>query len=505
MGNHRYKIPLSKADDWTRRAFIKRASLFLGAFGVPWLIRMETMEKVSKKIFGSAVAWAQSGTPKYLISLRFRSGYQNSLISPTEGDVSAETFPNRNYHANTVITVPSGAGGTGSNRPLFLSPQMATFATAHPTRMASLTSLRNITGHTNAFADSTLSQSTPDWFNAHAAQMNQIAQPSLSQGIIYGDPNDANFSALSSLGSEFTPIYVSSSDSVRGLFQAFQMKASDGTVFSQNLSNDIFSVIETNFNEPFLKLIEGRPGASSMSAGMTKLKDLLGKNLSAQLTPSQALLDSINTQVTGGVAAPNQRLSTVLGNTAADMAELFAMAGLLFANGITTQVGIVFETGDWHGVNARPQVGNPGNNTVQGTHAAFWSQQFTNVLNQYATNPLFQGTSGAIGNNTYIVLTSEFSRSVADPIATPNNNDGDNRHIIIIGPNGAFNAGTYGNASMNDLEPIKCNPDTGADDGIGQLDRPYGYNTILKVLGIDPTDVGVSSADADKYVKAIKA
>ncbi len=520
-------ISLSKQGDWSRRVFIKRTGVFLAAFGVPWLHRMEFMEKMSKNLFGSSTAFAQAMEQTYLISLRLRSGYPLDNLFCTERDADTVNGPlaDRNFHAapDTVITVNPGSGdvtqngvvlqagaGTGSSRPLYAAPQLASLLTAgYGNRIAALTAIATATGHTNMFKSSNAGGA--DWFNAHADKVNSIAPTILPMGIIFGSFDDADFTTLGGpIDAQFSPFNVSSSDDIRGLFSALTLTAPGAQdPMPTQLTKSIFGVVKSKFDDPILALIKDRPGGSVVDSGLSKLQSLLSSNLSEQLKPSQAQLDALNTNTTGGVAAPGSRFATVLGNNENAAAEFFAMAGLLFKLGVTSQIGLHIRTDDWHNSSKRPGAnGDDGSGSIQAEHAAYFGQQIKNLLDAFGANAAATGFQDAQGNplanNLYVTFTSEFTRTIRDKRAMPNNDDGQKDGTIVIFPPGKANAGTYGNYNDSYMS-VKCDVNTGADSGQGQLSNSYLYSTISKVLGIDMEHAGVARSIRDNWVKAIKS
>src|SRR6266699_1452899 len=91
-------ISIFKVDDWTRRAFMQRAGLFLTLMGVPWLQKMETLEKISKKIFGNSLAFADTQGLSLLLTLGFRNGYHMRGNFAFPFDKNAGTNAKANYH-----------------------------------------------------------------------------------------------------------------------------------------------------------------------------------------------------------------------------------------------------------------------------------------------------------------------------------------------------------------------------------------------------------------------
>ncbi|MEZ4846689.1 MAG: hypothetical protein R2877_07080 [Bdellovibrionota bacterium] len=64
-------------DDVSRRKFIQSVGIFMSVLTIPSMIRLETMSKISKKLFGNSMAFAQSGVYHAKIKLAFyaRAGY----------------------------------------------------------------------------------------------------------------------------------------------------------------------------------------------------------------------------------------------------------------------------------------------------------------------------------------------------------------------------------------------------------------------------------------------
>jgi hypothetical protein len=530
--NYNSKTPLKKADDWTRRAFLQRASLFLGAFGVPWIHQMDIFEKISKRLFGNSAAFAAGSSPIYAISLGLRSGYggiDDHVFCMANDANAGSTHVNRSIHfdpANTLTVAPTVVGA----RNLYLAPQMAQFAsTPYATGAAVLTAISNANGHTNMPGGQT--QDGSGHFLNHLVANNAAssAPPLMNSAFVFGSADTMSVDSLGGLSVDYSPTYIRGNGEVQALFTQLKLKTANGEEFGSTLNGQVLDVLNTDFNETFLKAIESRPGGPTIASNVATLTTLLSQNLSALLTPSTNEINSIlngpgdaatgapngNANPLSGVAgttntatAPNtMQLSTVYGSSATQLANMFSTIGLLMANGVTCQAQVNIQTGDWHGNNEAWQAANNRDGSARGQHAVFWNRFLTNLFDSYSTRDAYivPGTGGKkLGEVLRMVWYSEFTRTPMIGSNATDYGDGGKKGIVLIDPGKSSNLvpGTYGNVNSS-ARSVKPNTTTGNDDVQGQLEVAYMFNTIAKFLGLDLTEAAVASSNRSKFIQAM--
>ncbi len=480
--------PLHKQDDWGRRKFIQNVGFFLGAFGLPWTIRMDTMEKISKKIFGSSTAFAAPGSKTLLVCLGGRNGMPQQMFFPNVQDNVNQVIGVRNFHAAPGTTIRVNVPGSSPNAPMIFSPQLAGIAQSnHRNRVAVIGSIRNVTGHTNSHADMSIggSDSIPI---AHAAQ--SASTRILSNPQAFGPEADVTWSMKrSTTDAKFGPAYHQSFSNFRSQFTSFQIKGRNNTTLSSTLTNRVMGILNSEFNAEVISKLKELPDKTKVQAGADQLIGLLEKDLQTQLTPTA----QDRTTFGMDLARPGNQFNR--GNL--NLGEFLFTVGRSAELGISEEFSLVIDTNDWHGTHATMEMANGGNadNSVQGLHAKYFNDVMLGALNRFENmTSLFTGNR--MIEDIVIVIHSEFDRTLRD---SGDNGDGDQRRVTFIAHENRIKGGTYANHNTN-LDTMQWNPDTG-NFMAGDLPSDYAVGTIMKVAGINAAAAGASNVRDLKITK----
>lgn len=214
---------------------------------------------------------------------------------------------------------------------------------------------------------------------------------------------------------------------------------------------------------------------------MVKDMDIAGRTntLMAQMTPP-AVIQAGNPQGVNGGGGTNS------------MAGQLAAAVAAFEKNLTNAVTITYQSGDWHGRNAQGEVFQ----TQFGKYMSYMLGQFFEIL---ATTPDPAEPGKTLWDTTVFVMTSEFGRGSG--VFGMDNADGVNTSFLIAGPNikGGFYGTTFSDNMGGQARHYGFDPNTGAsapegsNNGPGQMEATYAYNTMAEAMGADIVLRGKSS------------
>ncbi len=475
-----------KANELTRRRFIQQVGLFLGAFSVPWGIRLETMSKISKRLFGSSTAFAAPGdVGRIVIDSFWRSGYpflsgpfcmQRDFETATE---NRSFFENPNGTQTDFVdqdSTPATPGEaqrymTASGNYLYFPSVMAPLVQAHGNRIVTISSVRNTTGHTN------IGQTTKSGMSAHrlvaaAWKNDQGLAPTIMTGpIAYAQENRASFSATGPLGATYAPTYVSGPDEVSNSFDQFRLNPPNRSEpMNEEITQQILAFIKQHDAGVLEKIqVDNRPGGLAAQAAEENAHVLLAQNLRALVEPDPDLVTILQTGVDTGTL-----------NTRGDLAEIFAQIIQMAENGVASAFGFQVLAGDSHG-----RYQNQGSNA--GTFfddAQALNQLLLNFLNELAARPDPTGNYASLLDRTTMTFDTEFGRGYGGP---SDFSDGNTAAAICITDPSMFNqAGTHGNYNEN---LGKIAPSTHGNAAPSQVEPNQVSDALLSMSGLTDAEM----------------
>ena len=491
-------INFNKADDVTRRKFIQRCSYFLGIFGLPYLARVETVEKIAKRIFGGWNAYAQGASKQlYWLNIGARSGLHNFPCGAVAEDAiaSAGNAPERNYfEGQAVLAANAIAAGTTGGNALYPSSPFAAFAAANPTRIVAVNMLNNGNGHTGM---------PVSWVNGsncastHSYAMKKYGFSYTTSPVVFGSRNSWDSTAIGgSVGPGDIAQYFNDADGARSLVSLFKL-TSNGNEFAQSSTNQVLEVIN-NANENIIDILKNtkRDGAV-VEEGMQSLNDLLKIDQSALLAPEQVAIDAYNLNLNN----PNNFSLTT------DVGEALDFFEKMIINNFSPNLTLVLRTGDWHGrpANMGTDVNNTGAGTLQQQHAQEISTIIENLYGRLNTIADPNNAGDMLGDNTCFTICTEFHRGRFNP-NEGNNTDGDSNGFFGIFPDGYVRAGSYGDrapgtGSGNRLPPDPSDPNGGTTTS--SVGAAAVTHTLLSSMGIGKTERDEAGMSGGELISAI--
>ena len=484
-------VPIKKANDITRRYFLRQTSLMFAALGFSNTVRLEKISKLSKEIFGSPLAFAQGTQAQYTIFILCRSGFplQSFISEAGAGNIGRHVDLNVHFGANTMVPVSVGSSGRFVN----LSPQAAATAFNDPAILSKVAYSRGFEQsgpHQGIFNMGTGMSMAP----YHGPLIAKIAKDRgnafpIAGGIKIGDQQTSVTVGANPELVAYMPFVVTDRNSVQRTFERQRIFA-NGAEMPEDLAVKVLASAE-NLDAKHFEL-RPKSGSDSVVALSQSAHSLFQRDdiATSLLTPDPANFGD------GLAVNRNNTSMNSLGECMATIVGGFA-AGLM-------NVGYVENrTGDWH--NANEKAVNADDNgdvndmagtgeTMAGTLAATWQQlEATNDMN---------GTP--LARNTTVCLITEFTRSYLMSGGT-NNNDGQSDGCLLMGDN--VEPGCLGNVGT-DGQRINFNTTTGADDSTAS--RPSyqaGWATIAEAVGMTVAEYEdyVTFSTTDDENKAVKA
>ncbi|MCI5072789.1 hypothetical protein MRY82_07620 [bacterium] len=477
-----------KMNDISRRKFIQSVGMFLGTLGLPGLVRYEVMEDFSKKLFGSSLAFAQTGasTPVmfwYNISVTIAGKLDALMTFNSDASTYGSNDLNRDTHfaANNAIVSP----GSLINAPGVFSPEMNSVANSFSDYMSYMVGDRN-TSH--AFSGSTISIMQTGQSNTSAtfpvAFINQRNDIIADINSIFDFSDVWELNGAGPYSSGFTS-KVRTLELLLRQFEQLNIATNAGTVLNEPFVNAL-SAINLGFKNSVLKLIEDKHH-SSFNDIMSNIETLLRLNkralLEENLAAAQTLSNGITKPSFGTISLEQRNIDPfVAGRLAANMAANKASMGLnveidnfdphIFVD--STQGNVAFgQTTRGTAVRA----GGVANGRFFQQFADYMSQVIFDTLSyaQSIDDPDIPGNS--VLDRMLITITNDCNRG-PDLADDPNANTGD-----------SFGGGTAANVDQKGIEMIVVASPTAFKNGsLASMDNNFNY------LGFDPVSQNFMSS-----------
>jgi hypothetical protein len=498
-----YETPLHKMDDQGRRDFIRNIGFFLGAIAVPSIIRFETMEKISKRIFGSSVAYAQSsGYDTAVIEFNIRAGYKPAWIVGNATDHQV-TSPSRNvpWANNTMNPTNPDAGNpndpyTTSYVPLNL-PTHSEVLSPYKNAIQMCDVFQNVTGHTNLPRMSvSMGQGNILTWRA-ATEIEAGASPILNTPVGFFDLDSYALQNVPNSLVDYAPQAYSSIQAFYSQFAEVVLRSHQNTALSINMRNSVFDALQNQFSSDVTKLMRYSKFVDSTKAASESAFSALRLNLANELNPDSGANAAKLTAITMGDGGLNPLPG---GNNRLGAGVDIAKGIVALLNGMSLGVfplsGVIgCNSGDWH---SRPlSFQNSGQGAAAGTDQALSGAYMAAVL---------RNTMDAINAGLWVhpttgdplklisYITSEFARTRT--VQNDNTDNGDGGEMTTFFVHSQTNqsvfkpgsiGGTNGNGAHLGFNP--ANMQHAASTAKFTADQCLGH--MAKVLGVNLTDFGV--------------
>lgn len=485
MSKKKKDINIEKMDVISRRKFIRNLGFFLGTLSVSSLVRLETMEKISRKVLGSSLAFADEmdDVLNYVMYIRGGAPLANLVGRLTDDAVAQHPDLNLQYSA-AQITNYTDTGGNPLNLPDGSAPL------ADYRQMIQFCNTFSNYGHRQAFGSAAHDAGANGNQLIMAAE--QYGAPTLTNSLaFYNGPSDDDMDALPSSKSAYHPEFHASIDSLLNKFSQLEVSTAQGNALSEEQRNSLYTIIQNKFDKDVEKALRTAEAEDIMKGSQDKALNALKVDYSTVMN-----IDND----TSGVAAT---LTAGLGGqpfggiTPVEAFYSFARAA---ENGVTNNVALISNsTGDWHGNNDR-QGENPAARQI--TVMTYVAQTIRNIMDAAGTfiNP---NTGNAYSHR--VLVTSEFTRN--NKINIDDNPDGGKNGAVLVASDptafGSFNAGSFGGLSEAGADMYS----TDANGNLTANGSNWSQNSLFmhvsRFMGLDTQAAGLIADDDDAEVKNI--
>ncbi|MEZ4704528.1 MAG: hypothetical protein R3A11_04955 [Bdellovibrionota bacterium] len=348
-------LPLHKLNDMDRRKFILSVGSFMAAFGVPSIIRFESMEKLSKKVFGSSVAYAQSSGARKFITFRWRPGMPFRSMHPFETDANASlTNPNRALHFSSGLV--SVANNVTNMPTINFSPQSAPHLSSHAQKIALFDGIDSAISHTQLSPE--IGKSDYGFLSYWAAVQGAGSGTILPNPISFADTNRVNMSMQLSASvsnatkaaqysAKYLPTNYTNFSPLYNQFKQFDIKAKDGSTLSAGLKSNLINALGNFFNDEIQNKLRYSKYPELAKASQDQAATALAASFGDLLNPDSSQNSSRLALIRAGNAQNNDpnnsRFTTVV-----DFDKFMVVALNAIEIGLTNWLEFMIDTKDWH-------------------------------------------------------------------------------------------------------------------------------------------------------------
>lgn len=481
------QLPFHKMDDLSRRKFIQSVSIFMGALSIPSMIRLETMSKISKKLFGSSMAFAQESMGATPIKLAFyaRAGYG---FVPWVVGCASDNDPDGNP---TDRNVPWGLDMTtehvtAGGLPLILPPHASGLA-AYANSIQGIQCFQSMGGHTANFNGTSVMGSCELISATAKTQIDGGLQTLLTQPFGYYANASFGLQDVPASLAPYTPSTFNNIANVANLFTPPTLRTTQNNQLNNSLKNSIFSAMRSQFTKDIDKAIY-ETNKEIIGSSNEQAYKILATNYQQQLDPTQNT--AIVNQLTAGLPAQVRASTNV--NAAHAIYQIITAANL----GITPRVGVIgFNGGDWHNDSAIPVNGNVAAADDRSESGAFFAVLMKNVLDTVNNGAWTNSVTGG-DEIVRIICASEFTRTETSNDGT-DNGDGSTTATLVLSSNTTnpgFKPGSYGKVAPSG-QAMGYNPANNThSSNIAKFTTMQAFVHNAQLFGVDPADFNVSGS-----------
>jgi hypothetical protein len=505
VSKRKEELPFHKMDDVSRRKFLQSLGYFLTAMSVPTMVRLDTLSSISKKIFGSSLAFAQTGSfasKPIVCKIITRLGYAfnqwvlGCYTANTNATFARQNTPwmNSYYNANPAIATTVGNG-----LPVFLPPPSRGLLSPYVNGIQNFSSIQGFGPHDAHFRKSWSTGKGNMTMWRAKTEIDSGSNTVISSPFAFGDAEIVPdyFDAPANLQPYKTTPYNNIAN-IYNQFSTPQFLTNQGTNISAGLRSQLLAVSGNKFAEDIAKSLYKKNSEQLLAANAQSLQ-ILATNYRDALNPSHpdnaatmAMLNASLPAPTRIECAVNIPQSIFVGMQAANL-------------GITPRIfEILIYTNDWHIDTQLPSA-------TQATWEATDRYRSARYLSQVIANTFTAINSGAwinsvTGQNEILDFThdSEFTRGLHigqdDEGGLDNPDNFLNAQCIISSNNTTnvrFKPGSFGGPDNAFYPYMEYNAATNVHaSGYSGLASAYtdeqGMWLMAKLLGVNLADFGIT-------------
>lgn len=478
-------LPLHKMDDVSRRQFIQSVGTFMAALTIPSMIRLETMSKLSRKIFGSSMAYAANAFSggNVVIEIKLRSGFNLRWPFGIYGDDS-QLAVNANVPWDTGVT----ANAAGSNS-VILSPAGASLAPY--AKGIQYVQGKSMGGHMATFSSSWIAGLGETTALAAATEIQSGSKTLLPTPFAMGDPNSVAVQNIPTSLQDHTPLAFNSINDVVNTFKPINMVTNQNTTLTDQVKEDLLGVIGNQFTGDIMAGVKEKD-RDVVTAANDQSLSILQKGYNQQLDPNNSANAAKMTALTANnLNGLGQGNLSVSGMNPAQAVFVLIQAATL---GITPMNSVIIgSTGDWHSFTGLPSTNST--NDPRFTTGRYIATLLSNICSA-ASSGLWKNRDTGATQHVTIVLASEFTRTLT--LGGNNDDDGDGGTDAVVTVNSNisqkdFKAGTFGgcNSSGAALGYNASNNSHSTTNAMYTSQELLGHR--LNILKIDKENLGLKA------------
>ncbi|MEZ4704527.1 MAG: hypothetical protein R3A11_04950 [Bdellovibrionota bacterium] len=490
MAKQKENLPLHKLNDMDRRKFITSVGSFMAAFGVPSMIRLESMEKLSKKVFGSSTAFAQGSGVRKFVTFRWRQGMPFRSMHPFINDQVGQTNANRALHFSTGFS--SVTNPVNGNMPAInFSPQSAPYLTSHAGKIAMFDAISSASNHTPLSPE--VGRSNYGFLSYWAAVQASGGGTLIPNPIAFVDENRVNIKMqlaanvsssqkAAQYGAQYLPTNYGSFAPLYNQFKQFDIKAKDGSTLSAGLKSNLINALGNFFNDEIQNKLKYSKYPELAKASQEQAATALAASYGDLLNPDSSLNASRLALIRTGNAQnnkPNSRFDTIV-----DYDKFMVVALNAMEVGITNWFEFMIDTGDWHSRKQKISDGlGNGANSDQGRVALYFSQILGNALTnigsgkEWDIDPVFVSVDD---HQRGALIGADFPDKGSNSV-----------YVIDSQTPSKFVPGIYGNVPTSG-NLMAWNVNTGGNTMSNLYPSTSALAAYAYILGINISDVGIS-------------
>lgn len=482
------ELPFHKMDDISRRKFIQGVGVFLAALGVPSFVRFEKMSMLSKRIFGSSLAFAADPLKKRAaIEIYTRAGLASSWCGvgyQNHQSTIASPYLNVPWASSNVTTVAT------SGMPLVLTPNVSGLSNYAGGIQSAM--FATVGGHTPVF-NATNRIGVCEVMAGRAATEAESSGALLDSPLFFGDTNQVAVLNNPISIAAYNPIPLTHVLDASNMFTPPTFVTDENKIVTESVQDSILAAIHNKFSNDITHGVLQKNQQGILS-NADQAQKILQQNLKEQLDPNSSFPGNSDKIAALRLGLPTNRGRATIIN-GMKIEEIMFVLMQCFELNITPFIGgLCVTTGDWHQV--IEQTKSTGFETdLRFSTGAYIGTAMKNVIASASkwTNPYSNGDTLEV----MTVMTSEFSRSpiVIGQPNNPDNSDGFQTSVLTMcsNPNqDLFNPGSYGGVSdLGRVQGYDKNKTHSITIPLMDVNAMYGY--VMDLHQVDREKLNISS------------
>jgi hypothetical protein len=483
---------LEKMDPMSRRKFIKNIGFALTALSVPTLVRLETMEKISKKLLGSSLAFAQEANQDFFFIVTSRGGHPFTSVIGNQTDHTPHHVERNTQSSHHIFQNSATNNGVAINIPQYDGADSNPL-NAHRHSIQACSTFMPTQGHRSAFAMAGLAGGQAGNPLIWASEQKQSETLGNIVAFHRGPDGDETMNLPANKAAHHPEFH--SINSVVNKYKELEITNRQGDPVIAEKRNALFQALNNRFQQDVEKAIRANDKKGSINNFNEKALAALKEDYSNLLDPNSGDNTAVRNHMDTSMAAPGK----IDGDGSGVMHRAFITAMRLMENGITPNYALWNNNGgDWH--NNRDYAGDLSNGdtnvtingagTPQGESAIYIAEALNNML---TSADFFTG--GGFTPTIHVIFMTEFIRNQYHNSSSFDNPDGGAGGLIYASSDPAFTgfkSGSFGGTSSESRQVLYSNGSNTPSSSGSLYSRDQMMRHLCDILKIDmaQTDMG---------------